>query len=55
MLQKTDVEILEASPKRCPREIAEEQLHKMIAENRINPNLDLARQIASLVTILEGP
>lgn len=56
MLDKTNVELLEsAAPKRCPRELAEEQLHRLIAENRKNPSLDLARQISSLVTVLEGP
>lgn len=55
MLDKTNVEMLETPPKRCPRELAEEQLHRLIAENRINPSLDLALQITSLVTVLEGP
>lgn len=55
MLDKTNVEMLETPPKRCPRELAEEQLHRLIAENRKNPSSDLALQIASLVTILEGP
>lgn len=49
MLEKTNVET------RGPREMADEQLAKLIEEHRKTPTLDLARQIASLFTLLEGP